>query len=244
LDPTDSTGKRCIDIDECASTTLINGGCAQQCHNLPGKYFCTCDTGYTLNSNGRGCYDINECYSGNGGCQQKCTNAVGSYTCSCTTPNVTLLPDGHTCIVPAASEGDLSVTETAGPVVAGVVVAVLLVGLLVLVAARRRDANMDRPVVEVMAVNPEFDFNEAMEYVPETDMAGPQDEGSFGGDVDDDVGDDDMAPGTTTWDVAHPDWVEINEPSLERHGDFKTVDFSTTTRPSVWAVPSAWAPAP
>ena len=32
-----------VDIDECDSG---NGGCAQNCHNSPGSYSCSCNTGY------------------------------------------------------------------------------------------------------------------------------------------------------------------------------------------------------
>ena len=40
------------DINECSSN---NGGCAQNCHNTVGSYNCTCNTGYSLASNGHNC---------------------------------------------------------------------------------------------------------------------------------------------------------------------------------------------
>ena len=40
------------DINECSSS---NGGCAQNCHNTAGSYYCTCNTGYTLASNDYSC---------------------------------------------------------------------------------------------------------------------------------------------------------------------------------------------
>ena len=40
------------DIDECANNT---DGCAQTCTNTVGSYQCSCETGYTLNSDGHAC---------------------------------------------------------------------------------------------------------------------------------------------------------------------------------------------
>jgi len=41
-----------LDIDECATNM---GGCQQRCVNTPGGFHCTCDSGYTLDSNGITC---------------------------------------------------------------------------------------------------------------------------------------------------------------------------------------------
>ena len=41
-----------IDIDECA---LGTDQCTQNCHNNVGSYTCSCNAGYTLNSDGRRC---------------------------------------------------------------------------------------------------------------------------------------------------------------------------------------------
>ena len=46
-----------LDTNECASD---NGGCDQNCVNNNGGFSCTCNSGYTLNSNGKscdGCYE-------------------------------------------------------------------------------------------------------------------------------------------------------------------------------------------
>ncbi|XP_019631490.1 PREDICTED: neurogenic locus notch homolog protein 1-like [Branchiostoma belcheri] len=67
------------DINECSSN---NGGCAHNCVNTDGSYYCTCRTGYQL-SGSRNCVDKNECSSNNGGCDHNCENTGGSYTCSC-----------------------------------------------------------------------------------------------------------------------------------------------------------------
>ena len=41
-----------IDINECNTN---NGGCDDSCINIPGSYYCQCDTGYALQSNGHTC---------------------------------------------------------------------------------------------------------------------------------------------------------------------------------------------
>lgn len=40
------------DVDECA---INNGGCAHMCNNTEGSFVCSCRTGFTLASDGRGC---------------------------------------------------------------------------------------------------------------------------------------------------------------------------------------------
>lgn len=39
------------DVDECQPLA----GCAQRCHNTDGSYTCSCNDGYTLNSDERNC---------------------------------------------------------------------------------------------------------------------------------------------------------------------------------------------
>ena len=41
-----------IDIDECARGT---GGCQHICNNIDGSYYCSCNDGYTLKSDGKYC---------------------------------------------------------------------------------------------------------------------------------------------------------------------------------------------
>ena len=73
------------------------------CINTPGSYYCTCESGYTLNNDTNICRgnkiivvhvlqllifflkDINECAVNNGDCEQLCNNSIGSYWCSCLT---------------------------------------------------------------------------------------------------------------------------------------------------------------
>ena len=40
------------DINECNTN---NGGCAQNCHNNAGSYYCSCNDGYYLAGNGKNC---------------------------------------------------------------------------------------------------------------------------------------------------------------------------------------------
>lgn len=42
----------CVDTDEC---TLGTDGCQQNCHNISGSYYCSCDLNYTLNGNNHTC---------------------------------------------------------------------------------------------------------------------------------------------------------------------------------------------
>ena len=41
-----------VDIDECA---VENGGCDHTCHNTSGSYYCTCNEGYLLLEDKKGC---------------------------------------------------------------------------------------------------------------------------------------------------------------------------------------------
>ncbi|CAH1226389.1 MUC4 [Branchiostoma lanceolatum] len=66
------------DVDECNQPD--KGGCDQNCHNLHGSYYCTCDDGYTLTEDKHSCDDIDECPAP--GCHF-CTNIPGSYRCTC-----------------------------------------------------------------------------------------------------------------------------------------------------------------
>ena len=105
--------KMCIaDIDEC---TTGESSCNQVCHNTKGSYYCSCNTGYYLESNTYTCsgkilwslvhcslkaitssVDINECADSNGGCHHSCVNTDGSYNCQCS-DGYQLNADAHTC---------------------------------------------------------------------------------------------------------------------------------------------------
>uniref|UniRef100_A0A4W3K018 Fibulin-7 n=1 Tax=Callorhinchus milii TaxID=7868 RepID=A0A4W3K018_CALMI len=57
--------------------------CAHACVNTPGSYRCTCPPGYTLQEEGRGCDDVNECSSGQHNCsrEESCINNHGGFYC-------------------------------------------------------------------------------------------------------------------------------------------------------------------
>ncbi|XP_078621276.1 uncharacterized protein LOC144887750 [Branchiostoma floridae x Branchiostoma japonicum] len=107
-------GTWCNEIDECETN---NGGCAHICTNTIGSFRCSCQDGFSLNSdgftcdeihtapcnpgwsyNGTWCNEINECETNNGGCAQICTNTIGSFQCSCQ-DGFSLSSDGFTCDV-------------------------------------------------------------------------------------------------------------------------------------------------
>ena len=81
------------DINECSEGTHR---CAHTCINEGGSYSCSCQSGYQLTSDGRGCMDVNECSDGTDACDQICTNTIGSYTCSCNS-GYQLASDRQTC---------------------------------------------------------------------------------------------------------------------------------------------------
>eukprot|EP00795_Rhopilema_esculentum_P001861 gene1861-16357_t len=77
-------------INECTEYHLSRGGlnstisgCTQNCHNVIGTFRCSCNPGYKLASDGKTCYDVDECLEGSHRCHQKCLNTVGSYDCQC-----------------------------------------------------------------------------------------------------------------------------------------------------------------
>ena len=68
------------DIDECAENT---DGCDQGCTNTAGSFVCSCDSGFTLSSDGRTCIEDNECTLGTNNCEQLCFNTEGGFRCDC-----------------------------------------------------------------------------------------------------------------------------------------------------------------
>ncbi|CAH1774025.1 unnamed protein product, partial [Owenia fusiformis] len=89
-------GQKCFDVDECFERTSM---CNQTCHNYPGGYNCSCESGYRIASDGFMCEDINECTDTeiahnctNPG--QYCVNTIGAYFCAC---DVGYANDGTTC---------------------------------------------------------------------------------------------------------------------------------------------------
>ena len=97
------------DCDECQ---LDYHGCAHNCVNTHGSYYCTCTIGYELASDQHNCTgelimvkiyctscyntDINECVRGTHNCDQNCHNTIGSFHCSCNT-GYFLSVNGYSC---------------------------------------------------------------------------------------------------------------------------------------------------
>lgn len=71
------------DEGEKCETSCKNSLCQQRCIRSPNGAVCACNEGYTLNSDGTTCDDINECNSSHFPCSQNCGNTNGSYRCSC-----------------------------------------------------------------------------------------------------------------------------------------------------------------
>ncbi len=83
-------------FDEC---TILNGGCNQTCNNLLFSHECLCNSGFTLNPDGMGCDDLDECALSMDGCKnQTCINLVGSFQCICTDNHYNLSSDGKACV--------------------------------------------------------------------------------------------------------------------------------------------------
>ncbi|CAH3179868.1 unnamed protein product, partial [Porites lobata] len=80
-------------IDECS-----NGShdCHQNatCANTPGRFNCSCQSGFV--GNGHQCHDIDECSNGSHDCHQNatCINTPGQFNCSCQSG---FTGDGHQC---------------------------------------------------------------------------------------------------------------------------------------------------
>lgn len=73
-------GAICEDVDECINANASR--CDHSCINVPGSYVCHCNPGFTLDSDGIGCTDINECIEAND-CMHNCSNLPGGRHCSC-----------------------------------------------------------------------------------------------------------------------------------------------------------------
>ncbi|XP_035660212.1 uncharacterized protein LOC118404934 [Branchiostoma floridae] len=113
----DGTGEKCYDINECVQGQL----CEQlhNCENTRGSYTCGCDDGYTMDSNGLNCTDIDECAGDSAGCANTatCINTEGSFICSCNTGyfgNGTYCGDIDECAISASCDRNAVCENTVG----------------------------------------------------------------------------------------------------------------------------------
>uniref|UniRef100_A0A5F9D757 Protein CEGP1 n=1 Tax=Oryctolagus cuniculus TaxID=9986 RepID=A0A5F9D757_RABIT len=89
----DKRVKRRLLMETCA---VNNGGCDRTCKDTSTGVHCSCPVGFTLQSDGKTCKDVDECQTRNGGCDHFCKNTVGSFDCSCR-KGFKLLTDEKSC---------------------------------------------------------------------------------------------------------------------------------------------------
>ncbi|KAG8519238.1 Fibrillin-2 [Galemys pyrenaicus] len=71
----------CVDVDECEESP---GACEHGlCVNTDGSFRCECPFGYSLDSTGSGCVDMDECAAGQPCGEGTCTNVIGGFECAC-----------------------------------------------------------------------------------------------------------------------------------------------------------------
>ncbi|XP_051052294.1 latent-transforming growth factor beta-binding protein 2 isoform X3 [Phodopus roborovskii] len=83
----------CVDVNEC----LAPGTCAHgTCINVEGSFRCSCDPGYEVTRDKKGCRDVDECAGPQNSCLGgECKNTEGSYQCLC--PRGFQLANGTMC---------------------------------------------------------------------------------------------------------------------------------------------------
>ncbi|XP_063382257.1 low-density lipoprotein receptor-related protein 2 isoform X1 [Cydia fagiglandana] len=82
-------------VDECAK--LESNQCGHKCIDTLTGFYCDCNQGYKLLSDGKACADIDECLETPGVCSQYCSNTPGSYYCKCNDRYYEREADEHTC---------------------------------------------------------------------------------------------------------------------------------------------------
>jgi len=79
------SGKKCEDIDECASPTKNQCGevAGGSCQNIDGSHECICPAGFNAAADKKSCVDEDECATGRHNCEMNCHNNIGGFSCSC-----------------------------------------------------------------------------------------------------------------------------------------------------------------
>jgi len=79
-------GESCIDWHECIHGDDECDDLHGECHNLVPGYYCTCEAGWDLDTDGHACVDHDEClFPAEYSCDplEVCVNLPGGYTCEC-----------------------------------------------------------------------------------------------------------------------------------------------------------------
>ncbi len=73
----------CVNVDECADSSLNNCAANAACTDTEGGFECACPDGYS--GDGTSCDDIDECADGGDNCDEnaECTNSEGGFECAC-----------------------------------------------------------------------------------------------------------------------------------------------------------------
>ncbi|XP_072481778.1 latent-transforming growth factor beta-binding protein 2 isoform X3 [Notamacropus eugenii] len=89
-----SQSGQCVDEDECLTPGICLHG---RCINLAGSFRCSCELGFQVTEDGKGCNDIDECASPGVCLSGICSNTVGSFSCNACERGYHPDALGHTC---------------------------------------------------------------------------------------------------------------------------------------------------
>ena len=132
FDDTKGVRQRCVDIDECQSTSCLNSG---TCTNIYGSYTCTCKSphqGVTCELNNAYCLQNPNACGDHGACQPG-TTAL-SFSCLCAKGY-----SGQTCQKGEAAASSASAAPAAaGGVVGGIIVLIIVIIVIVVIQRRKR----------------------------------------------------------------------------------------------------------
>lgn len=136
-------GTQCADVNECLTN---NGGCQQVCSNRAGSFACSCNSGFSLASDGAFCNDVNECLNPDACQTGTCINSFGAFYCLQT--NFYL--GGRESSISLTGEESVKIVYETDSLVAAVVVAVstTVLALVAIGLGIRHFAKMRRDKLE------------------------------------------------------------------------------------------------